>query len=324
MSNNSDSPRLETSGQPEKNPNSSTVVIDPDGDLCLTVGRRNAITFIVCPKALARASPVWKKLLYGGFAESVQPDKAGGEKWTVALPDDDPKILRVILDIIHYHFDRVPGRVGFEDENETSGKTITFSNLYKLTKWEDDLFKNGHLGSLNNADVERLAWVSWELGYKLKFQIVAKYLIKNSTTTPAGILRQGSGPRLFSDILEPGDLYNIIRMDRLAAIRDLPTETLCEDRDDACEAAMLGVIIRSLSEMDLWPIPKPGAVCTSLVTLADTLAGLDSASPLFNHDCDALQELGHVTGVGVFYPSLSKSMLEHLEAQARKTGLSNA
>ncbi|KAI0470670.1 hypothetical protein GGR56DRAFT_678556 [Xylariaceae sp. FL0804] len=45
-------------------------LIDAHGDLCLEVGDVYTKCFVVCSRTVARASPFFKQLLYGGFAES--------------------------------------------------------------------------------------------------------------------------------------------------------------------------------------------------------------------------------------------------------------
>lgn len=76
---------------------------DKDGDLVLWVGKElpsPTKEYLVCSSAMRRASPVWKKMLFGGFRES----KPAEGDWVVALPDDDPDTLRILLDVIHANF----------------------------------------------------------------------------------------------------------------------------------------------------------------------------------------------------------------------------
>ncbi|KLU92675.1 hypothetical protein MAPG_11663, partial [Magnaporthiopsis poae ATCC 64411] len=66
----------EEEGQP-----ASPIVLDPDGDLHLAVGtaKVNPVRFVVCSRALARASPVFKAMLFGAFSESSSSSsRAGG------------------------------------------------------------------------------------------------------------------------------------------------------------------------------------------------------------------------------------------------------
>ncbi|KAK8029760.1 hypothetical protein PG993_011051 [Apiospora rasikravindrae] len=102
-----------------------TTAVDGDGDPLLKVGttkcvekRRGstsdecdhshvvALTFRVCSRSMARASPVWKKMLFGYFAESVLPKD--GSDWMVTLPDDSPKVMLMVLGMVHARFDLMP------------------------------------------------------------------------------------------------------------------------------------------------------------------------------------------------------------------------
>jgi hypothetical protein len=88
--------------------NPTTIDIDERGDLDLVVGtnkceiinghheHQKAMRFRVCSRTLARWSPVMKAMLFGRFRESTQA--------VVALPDDNPEIMKVLLDIAHGDF----------------------------------------------------------------------------------------------------------------------------------------------------------------------------------------------------------------------------
>lgn len=73
---------------------------DPRGDLILEVGPNNA-SYLVCSRSISRASPVFDKMLFGGFAES-KPEADG--EWRIQLPEDDPAAMRLLLNIIHGRF----------------------------------------------------------------------------------------------------------------------------------------------------------------------------------------------------------------------------
>lgn len=74
------------------------LVFDEEGDLHLEVGEKK-ISCRVCSKSLARASRVFKRMLYGGFSESRDNSLAG--EWVVQLPDDDINAMKILLAIIH-------------------------------------------------------------------------------------------------------------------------------------------------------------------------------------------------------------------------------
>jgi hypothetical protein len=87
----------------------NTISFDERGDLRLEIGdaddERGQTSFLVCSRALARTSPVFKAMLFGGYAES----KPAHGEWVVQLPDDLDHIdgLRVIMDIVHGNFHKV-------------------------------------------------------------------------------------------------------------------------------------------------------------------------------------------------------------------------
>ncbi|KAK2029022.1 hypothetical protein LX32DRAFT_663548 [Colletotrichum zoysiae] len=90
-------------------------VLEPRGDLHLRVGKdveKKPKTYLVCSKAVARASAVFEKMLYGGFAESRPPAEAAQEqRWTVELPDDRQEPTELLLRIAHGRFDGVPEKL---------------------------------------------------------------------------------------------------------------------------------------------------------------------------------------------------------------------
>ncbi|KAI8267569.1 hypothetical protein K4K56_004477 [Colletotrichum sp. SAR 10_98] len=76
---------------------------DSKGDLYLVVGIRagDPSTFLVCSKVLARASPVFDKMLFGPFAESRPSTESSKQDsaWIVHLPETNRPILRWYLEL---------------------------------------------------------------------------------------------------------------------------------------------------------------------------------------------------------------------------------
>ncbi|KAJ1324717.1 BTB/POZ domain-containing protein 3/6 [Microdochium nivale] len=89
-----------------------TCIIDELGDLWIVTrgvgswGSKQPVKFQVCSRALARASPVFKTMLYGGFAEARPSD--GGE-WLVELPDDPAPAMKQLFEIMHSQFHSLVG-----------------------------------------------------------------------------------------------------------------------------------------------------------------------------------------------------------------------
>lgn len=71
------------------------IIFDKRGDLRLVFNDQR--TYIVCSRALARASAVFDSMLYGGYAES----KPSEGDWVVHLPEETRHGLPMLLDIVH-------------------------------------------------------------------------------------------------------------------------------------------------------------------------------------------------------------------------------
>lgn len=83
---------ISNSGLPESKTSQQQIslatTIGPHGDFILEVGSGNGLdastcNFLVCSRALARASPVFERMLFGSLAESQSHGKAT-EQWAVA------------------------------------------------------------------------------------------------------------------------------------------------------------------------------------------------------------------------------------------------
>lgn len=191
----------------------ASIAIDEEGDLRLFVGQ--ATTYMVCSKALARSSRVWKRLLYGGFIES-KPD--GDGPWTVALPDDNPASMKIILDIIHGRFDQVPARGGISLEDLYSLTILTdkYNLTHLLLPWAHDwmeaklfLFQEDEEGAgLCMENLLRGLWISWEIGDRYIFEYILMRVAYRTSLTQDGHLGYWNSPSgtfqpLFKDVLEP-------------------------------------------------------------------------------------------------------------------------
>jgi hypothetical protein len=98
------------------------IIIDKHGDLHLVVGEykciapgmkrrpfnrsrghKKPVTFLVSARALAQATPVFDRMLFGVFAESVINQESGSLR-QVSLPDDKAGHMKTILQMIHGNF----------------------------------------------------------------------------------------------------------------------------------------------------------------------------------------------------------------------------
>jgi len=157
----------------------SETIIDSAGDLRLEVGanhRDEQVSFIVCSKALARRSPIFKTMLFGPFAESKP--SADGE-WVVHLPDDHPHGFRILMHIIHANFAGVPVTL---DSDKLTGmrKSSEYDLLYEIARmtdkydmvdvvrpWINTWNEKSHAFYATDAEAHfhgQLTWIAWVFG----------------------------------------------------------------------------------------------------------------------------------------------------------------
>jgi BTB/POZ domain len=67
---------------------------------------------------LILVSPVFKRLLKGGFAECHTLTSAGTAE--ICLPDDNPEAMQILLNIIHGHTRKVPREIKFDTLTQIS------------------------------------------------------------------------------------------------------------------------------------------------------------------------------------------------------------
>ncbi|KAI0021728.1 hypothetical protein F4780DRAFT_263363 [Xylariomycetidae sp. FL0641] len=281
-----------------------------------------AVVFRVCSKTMSRASPVWKRLLYGGFAESIKPHN---QDWVVYLPEDDPKALATLLNIIHSRFEHVP-RVTDAFSLDYLYQLTVFTDKYDLAAvlrpWASTWMKNMRKGysewrntppsEIPFFDIERRTWVAWEMGDRRLFACMLAELARYCHVDCDGSLQcyiGGESVPLFSrSMAVPGayDLVQRYRTKHIANILHLLENTvtwLCRRPSDLptshsyqcihgstqkeqanCDASMLGVMMQSLTHRRLWPLPAASKITTNLVELLRSCSRLKSTSIMVGHD----------------------------------------
>ena len=156
-----------------------------------------AITYIVCSKSLSRASRVWKRLLYGSFAESEKPED--GTQWTVHLPEDDPESMRVILSITHSCFDQIIPGIERLYLDEMYALTV-LTDKYDLTRvlrpwargWTRRIWYSLHRRSewvTASKGFVQCLWVTWELGDQAGFELSLELIAHKSALSEDGKLQ---------------------------------------------------------------------------------------------------------------------------------------
>ena len=111
----------------------SRVVLDRDGDLTLAVGP-DSCEFLVCSRALSRASPVFKAMLNGNHRWQESRPNVGSQLWVVSLPDDSPQSTKILLDIIHGRFAHIPREFAGLEHEHLLHDVLLFADKYDMTK----------------------------------------------------------------------------------------------------------------------------------------------------------------------------------------------
>jgi hypothetical protein len=149
-----------------------TKYFDRDGDLHLEVGPRE-VTYVVCSRALSRASPVFKRMLSDDFAEA----KPAHGDWVVKLPEDDPAALELLLNAIHGCFDKVPEKLLVP----TLYAVATLADKYLLTRilrpWAGTWLKHARKDLHDDYSCAFLGlglWIAWVFGDSVLFDDEAK------------------------------------------------------------------------------------------------------------------------------------------------------
>lgn len=164
---------------------SDFVVVDRRGDLRLEVGREpgtrddswQRAEFLVCSRTLARASPVFDRMLHGPFVEAKHDpkDSAG---WRVVLPDNNPAPMEVFLNIAHANVARIPHILSVDHLYDLAVLTNYYDATPLLSPWIDVwISSTSEISRDANMIQPKLLWISWEFGRTETFRIVAHRLL---------------------------------------------------------------------------------------------------------------------------------------------------
>lgn len=155
----------------DKGAPSTFIAYDNDGDLVLHVGSRPS-KYRVCSKTLARSSPVFKKMLFGGFAES-RP--SGSAEWIVELPDDRSKAMGTFLSIIHGTFHAIPSQMSLGALYSLLTLTEKYDATALVRPWAHSWTRNVSC----ETHEPKLLCIAWELGDAALFGSTMAVMIEN-------------------------------------------------------------------------------------------------------------------------------------------------
>ncbi|KAB5545484.1 hypothetical protein GE09DRAFT_210822 [Coniochaeta sp. 2T2.1] len=283
----------------------TTTVFDPDGELRLDIGPYSlpVLSCVVCPRTISRASKVFKRMLYGGFAESNPRE---GE-WVVKLPEDDPDATTFVLYILHGHFDKIPKTLTQDKLYRVTVVTDKYDLTSSLRPWASMWLQNLEAPEFRNmlANAQRI-WIAWELGDTELLKYEANDLLRHASEElfkPTPLNAPGA------DILKSLGLIEPMKKERVPAITALldPVKELLDNlfgvvvyntaesprqckvwknthlvnEAHACDAMVMTSTLNVLHTRKLYPLPEPASVNSTISQLYKRLdAAAVSITPL--------------------------------------------
>ncbi|KAK1584973.1 uncharacterized protein LY79DRAFT_519632 [Colletotrichum navitas] len=160
------------------------VRLDENGDLLLCVGAARvgqASTYLVCSNALYRSSSVMKQIIFGQL-DKPRCLQVGLENRVIHLPDDQPAPMRLMLEIIHGDFQKVPQKM----ELQTLHALVIIMDKYDAISLARPWVKEWLASVRSSGDYARLLSIAWALGDMGLFSTMTSRLIETSTISREG------------------------------------------------------------------------------------------------------------------------------------------
>ncbi|KAI1264737.1 hypothetical protein F5Y18DRAFT_389903 [Xylariaceae sp. FL1019] len=252
------------------------IKIDPDGDLELLVGHEAGWPmhhFIVCSKALARSSPVFKAMLYGGFSEAKN-NQNPANAWVVELAEDDPYAMEMLLSTIHGNFDTAPVLTALGENGdidclyELTALVDKYDLMNQLRPWTHE-FIQPHLNAYaktkqrfqTSDEALKYLWVAYVIGDQDLFRGMSGAYIETCDVHLSD-LKQGSHEHM---ILSPPDFIDKVKAFRyetvqkyLEALQTLVSETEARNpkKRPLGGDSMPDLLKEALRSQSIWPLPS--------------------------------------------------------------------
>ncbi|KAI1323967.1 hypothetical protein F5Y16DRAFT_424500 [Xylariaceae sp. FL0255] len=254
---------------------------DPKGDTTLHVGTGpSRFSCNICSHTLSRCSPVWEWKLK--LSRSDDPEES---PWAETDPEDDANAMKILLNIVHSKFARVPNYIALNDLYELAVLVEKYKMAEVLRpwaqKWSHDLISNTAKDKSSN---EKALFVSWVLGTRFGFEHFAKDLatVAESTYPKWGECKQPRGATGY--IID-------IRRNMIATYVDILKKLVedlakpekyphCNCEVDTCTDQLLGALIRSFSASGLWPLPNNSALNKSPAQVYGAINNIKTTSSL--------------------------------------------
>ena len=160
--------------------------------------------FRVCSATLRRASPYFKAMLYGGFAEGQKPDDPQTTPWVVRLHDDDPIAMDILLHSMHGRYDKfnevrdndvetIYHILVAVDKYDLIGQVTPWARNWTIPQFEYEKLSAARREAKADAPlmdeelhtrVARALYVAWEIGDYRKFHRTLMEMAWNARLLP--------------------------------------------------------------------------------------------------------------------------------------------
>ncbi|KAF1738459.1 hypothetical protein CRV24_000385 [Beauveria bassiana] len=326
---------------------SGFIAVDRRGDVTLQVGRDcetrdnfwQPAEFLVCSRTLARASPVFDRMLYGPYIEAMGGNKTDATGWTVALPEDKPAPMQVFLNIAHANFVLVPLILSVDSLYDLAVLTNYYDATPLLLPWIGAWMASlAEISQDANEIQYKMLWIAWEFGRKEEFGAVAhRMLMEQPEQCEEAAGDQVQVPHILDEI-ESIRAQTISKL--LHIVGDVAKKLTVGDQrprwcryathvgHHQCELMSLGSMTFCLARAGLWPLPEAADVKLSLSDLYRILTnlvihdiGATADAPETDHRfCNPRRMLmDRVDQVMRGIPSpLTEFHVRHLEKQAKR------
>ncbi|KAK0644174.1 hypothetical protein B0T16DRAFT_392570 [Cercophora newfieldiana] len=248
-----------------------------DADLYVKVKQSGkTMIYKVYSPLIAAASPVWRKMIYGGGC----PRPPSGNWMTeMTAPEDDAYGLDVVFSIIHYKFHEMPERPDIDQLYAIARVAETYGCPHVLVpfmeKWITGL--EWHITAKKNNDDDKTLYLTWVFGVGRWFARVVSRVAIKATIDVDGTLLDARGQPWKAQGLPKG-ILDVIAHARLKALKTIidsingPLEALmgspwdifefCRSKDapdhtkEQCQLQQLGSLLKGLKTSGLTPLPE--------------------------------------------------------------------
>ncbi|KAF2185227.1 hypothetical protein K469DRAFT_500499, partial [Zopfia rhizophila CBS 207.26] len=178
-------------------------VLDPKGSLTIITGNEYAQDdtgppkFQVSPKTMRLASRVWDSMF-----EKLDSHWPSRKNKTIAFDQDDPHMLLVVLNIVHFRFKELPGSLGFGQLVELA-RICQRYDLVGIMKPFLPQWTRRFQDSILNPGREKWLLIAHQFGYVDDFERIARHLVVHCTVNGEGRLVSLNGKVLLEEEFPP-------------------------------------------------------------------------------------------------------------------------